>query len=256
MCPHHGEAGIVCVSQGILDAIKNKEAKTISEICYCLDYGEDNDDALEIPLFYTDTEMTVLPLNGYEADKEGKIKIWLRDEDDNDIEMFPHLPCCGSCFNEWESIINDRNNNYFIWGSVSNISKVAGLEAKINAVSSFVKDRKNAITPIELTEEEEFEKKTEIGQLAEEQAQEEARQQHTNLRKFFADKGLLAVEAFDSENNLIDREYRKNDFTAEGLELIHLTGAAWPNKLIGPSLKIDFFENALKKIQLNTLTSL
>jgi len=49
----------------------------------------------------------------------------------------------------------------------------------------------------------------------------------TALRRFFADNGLLTVEAFDAEGNLIDREYRKNDFTAEGVELLRQKEGAW-----------------------------
>lgn len=48
--------------------------------------------------------------------------------------------------------------------------------------------------------------------------QEMVRRKLTVLRRPFADNNLLTVEAFDKQDNLIDREYRLNDF-AVGLML-------------------------------------
>ncbi len=59
------------------------------------------------------------------------------------------------------------------------------------------------------------------------EAQEISRKRQTALRKFFSDNGLLTVDAFDAKHNLIDREYRKDDFTADGMELLRRKEGAW-----------------------------
>ncbi|MCC4109111.1 hypothetical protein, partial [Serratia ureilytica] len=59
------------------------------------------------------------------------------------------------------------------------------------------------------------------------EGQERSRRRWTALRRFFSDNGLLTVDVFDAEGELIDREYRKDDFTVEGLELLRRKEAAW-----------------------------
>jgi hypothetical protein len=251
-CHHHGMAGIVAISQGVFDAIENREEKVIAEIVYCYYLGDeaDSDDILEIPLFFTDEELRTLSLDGYEADEEGRFKIFIRDEEDeDDIEMFPHLAGCWACFTEWKSIFKDHNENFFVWGSVDNISQTAGSYAGLKARFAFIDERKSTLVSLDLTEEKRFDEMMEVERLANEQAQEETRRRQTALRRFFADKSLFTVEAFDREGNLADREYRRNDFAAEGLELIHRMEAAWPNRLEAPSLDIDLFEKALIEIR-------
>ncbi|MWL90442.1 hypothetical protein [Cupriavidus sp. SW-Y-13] len=47
------------------------------------------------------------------------------------------------------------------------------------------------------------------------------------LRKFFADNGLLKINIFDKDGNLIDMEYRRDDFTDEAIELLKRKVGAW-----------------------------
>jgi len=242
MCPHHGRTYIVNISQGVFDAIKNREAKTTTEICHC--FCEDGN-VLEISYFFTDEEVSTLPLDGYEAGKEGRIELRIQLEDnegDIEVEVFPHLAGCGACFTEWQSIFREHNENYFVWGTVENISQAAGFKAGISARFAFIEEN-----PFDPAEQEQF-KRWEVQKLAKEQAQERTRQQQKALRRFFADKNLLTIEVFD-EGNFVDREYRKNDFTAEGLELVRRIEAAWPNELGVLSSDIDLLEKTLKEIR-------
>ena len=59
------------------------------------------------------------------------------------------------------------------------------------------------------------------------QTQEMVRRSLVALRRFFADNGLLTVDAFYPKGTLIDREYRKNDLTGEGIELLRRKEGAW-----------------------------
>lgn len=71
------------------------------------------------------------------------------------------------------------------------------------------------------------------------------------LTKFFAEHGLLTTKSFDDEGNLIDRDYRKHDFTDEGIELCKRKVRAWMNskasKKDPPDMKI--LEKALAEIR-------
>ncbi|MBL1188748.1 hypothetical protein CIV90_27315 [Escherichia coli] len=89
------------------------------------------------------------------------------------------------------------SENYFVWGPVA----------------EFIKSYKMMSTDGDI--------------VPDLEAQGISRRRQTALRKFFADNSLLAVDAFDAKGNLIDREYRKNDFTAEGIELLRRKEGAW-----------------------------
>lgn len=81
--------------------------------------------------------------------------------------------------------------------------------------------------------------------------QEVVRRKLTALRRFLADNGLLTVEVFDKQGNLIDREYRFNDFTEEGILLLKRKEGAWLNSKGSdkdpPDMKI--LEKALAEIR-------
>lgn len=87
--------------------------------------------------------------------------------------------------------------NYLVWGTVENF---ASRYERMGDNGNFVPDVKS---------------------------QEIVRRSLVALRRFFADNSLLTVKAFDVKGNLIDREYRKDDFTAEGIELIRRKEGAW-----------------------------
>jgi hypothetical protein len=55
------------------------------------------------------------------------------------------------------------------------------------------------------------------------------RRKQIALRKFFSNNALLTVDGFDKSGELIDRQYYKNDFTEEGLELCRRKVPAWMN---------------------------
>ena len=82
-------------------------------------------------------------------------------------------------------------------------------------------------------------------------SQEIVRRSLIALRRFYADNGLLKVDAFDSEGKLIDREYRANDFTDEGTELRKRKVPAWlkskASKSDPPDMKL--LEKALTEIR-------
>ena len=59
------------------------------------------------------------------------------------------------------------------------------------------------------------------------ESQEIVRRSLIALRRFFADNGLFTVKAFDVKGSLIDREYRKNDLTEDGIELWRRKEGAW-----------------------------
>jgi hypothetical protein len=77
------------------------------------------------------------------------------------------------------------------------------------------------------------------------------RRRQIALRRFFSDHGLLTVKAFDDEGNLIDRQYRRNDFTDDGFELCRRKVPAWMNskgsKKDPPDMKM--LEKALAEIR-------
>lgn len=54
-----------------------------------------------------------------------------------------------------------------------------------------------------------------------------ARRRQIALRKYFDENGLLTVKAFDGKGGVIDRQYRKNDFTNEGFELCKRKVPEW-----------------------------
>jgi len=59
------------------------------------------------------------------------------------------------------------------------------------------------------------------------ETQQMVKRKLTALRQFFSDNKLLNVEMFDAKGNLIDIAYRRNDFTAEGIELLRRKEGAW-----------------------------
>jgi hypothetical protein len=73
----------------------------------------------------------------------------------------------------------------------------------------------------------------------------------TARARFFSDNNLLTVDAFDKSGKLIDRQFYKNDFTDEGLELCRRKVPAWMNskgsKKNPPDMKL--LEKALAEIR-------
>ncbi|EHD1638546.1 hypothetical protein JR666_001654 [Salmonella enterica] len=113
------------------------------------------------------------------------------------------------------------SDNYFVWGRVADFA-----------------DR--------------YKKMDENGNITPDtESQEIVRRALIALRRFFADNGLLTVEAFDKQGNLIDREYRFNDFTEEGTVLRKRKEGAWLNSKGSnknpPDMKI--LEKALAEIR-------
>lgn len=117
--------------------------------------------------------------------------------------------------------MNDMNENYLVWGHVAEFSD-----------SYHKMDKDGNIVPDPDT-------------------QKRVRRKLTELRRFFADNGLLTVEAFDKQGNLIDREYRFNDFTEEGILLLKRKEGAWldskGSRKDPPDMKI--LEKALAEIR-------
>ncbi|QIC89495.1 hypothetical protein F0336_24880 [Serratia liquefaciens] len=54
-----------------------------------------------------------------------------------------------------------------------------------------------------------------------------ARRRQIALRKYFEENGLLTVKAFDDDGSVIDRQYRKTDFTDDGFGLCKRKVPAW-----------------------------
>lgn len=91
------------------------------------------------------------------------------------------------------------NENYFVWGTVS------------SAIGhDYILDKNGEFVPYT-------------------EGQERRQSALISLRRFFADNRLLIVEAFDKQGNLIDREYRFNDFTGAGNILRKRKESAWLN---------------------------
>ncbi|NML34351.1 hypothetical protein [Paraburkholderia antibiotica] len=111
--------------------------------------------------------------------------------------------------------------NYLVWGTVENF---ASRYERMDDDGNFVPDVKS---------------------------QEIVRRSLVALRRFFADNELVTVKMFDAKGDLIDREYRKDDFTAEGVELIRRKEGAWlkseGSKKDPPDMKL--LEKALAEIR-------
>ncbi|MEK7893133.1 hypothetical protein AAB992_39235 [Burkholderia contaminans] len=113
------------------------------------------------------------------------------------------------------------SENYLVWGRVA---EFAGRYSKMDENGDIVPDP---------------------------ETQGMVRRKLTALRRFFADNGLLTVEAFDDQGTLIDQECRKNDFTDEGIELLRRKEGAWLNskgsRKDPPDMKL--LEKALAEIR-------
>ncbi|WP_028693570.1 hypothetical protein [Pseudomonas cremoricolorata] len=72
------------------------------------------------------------------------------------------------------------------------------------------------------------------------------------LRRFFLDKGLLATNITDANNELLDMDLKTSDFTDEGLTLIKLKVPSWSDSKSSKKNPPDMtmLEKALKEIRL------
>lgn len=91
----------------------------------------------------------------------------------------------------------NMSKNYLVWGPVA---EFAGRYSMMNEKGEIVPDP---------------------------ETQQMVKRKLTALRQFFSDNKLLNVEVFDAKGNLIDIAYRRNDFTAEGIELLRRKEGAW-----------------------------
>lgn len=89
------------------------------------------------------------------------------------------------------------SENYLVWGRVA---EFAGRYSMMNETGEIIPDL---------------------------DTQQMVKKKMTALQRFFADNNLLTVDVFDVKGDLIDRECRKNDFTAEGIELLRRKEGAW-----------------------------
>jgi hypothetical protein len=115
----------------------------------------------------------------------------------------------------------NMSENYLVWGPVA---EFAGRYSMMNEKGEIVPDP---------------------------ETQQMVKRKLTALRQFFSDNKLLNVEVFDAKGNLIDIAYRRNDFTAEGIELLRRKEGAWLKSKAStknpPDLKL--LEKALAEIR-------
>lgn len=117
--------------------------------------------------------------------------------------------------------MTDADSNYSVWGAAESI------------VSAYkVMDESGNLVP-------------------DRDSQSIVRRMLISRAKFFAENGLLTVDAFDKSGQLIDRQYFKNDFTEEGLALCRRKVSAWMSskgsKKDPPDMKM--LEKALAEIR-------